>query len=70
MALELRRGTFGDYWGNDYNSSNALVQSQMEINAQYIWSYLANQGWTKNAVAGVLGNMQSESSINPRKVAK
>ena len=56
--------------GNDYNSSNALNMSQMEINATYIWKALGSQGWTLNAVAGMLGNMQSESSINPRKVAK
>ena len=56
--------------GNDYNSSNALNMSQMEINAIYIWRALSSQGWTLNAVAGMLGNMQSESSINPRKVAK
>lgn len=65
MGLSLRQGTFGDYWGNDYNTSNPLNMEQMKINAQYIWSYLSNQGWTKNAVSGILGNMQSESSINP-----
>ncbi|WP_167352159.1 phage tail tip lysozyme [Enterococcus quebecensis] len=31
--------------------------------AQQIWNYLTNQGWTREAVAGVLGNMQSESGI-------
>ena len=56
--------------GNDYNSSNALNMSQMEINAIYIWRALSSKGWTLNAVAGMLGNMQSESAINPRKVAK
>ena len=69
MGLEERTGIQGTYWGNTYNSSNALNQSQMEVNANYIWKYLKAQGWTKNAVAGILGNMQSESSINPRKVA-
>lgn len=56
--------------GNTYNSSNTMVQSQMEINATYIWSALYNAGWTKEAVAGMLGNMQSESAINPRTMAK
>lgn len=65
MGLELRTGTYGTYWGNTYDSSNALTTSQMEINAQYIWNALASQGWTLNAVCGMLGNMQSESSINP-----
>ena len=70
MSLEERTGTYGKYWGNTYSSSNALNQAQMEINATYIWSALSQQGWTLNAVAGMLGNMQSESTINPRKMAK
>lgn len=70
MALEKRTGEFGEYWGNTFDSSNALSLEQMKINATYIWNYLGNKGWTKNAVAGMLGNMQSESSINPRTLAK
>jgi hypothetical protein len=37
----------------------------MEVNAQYVWEYFAPLGWTKNAVAAMLGNMQTESTINP-----
>lgn len=65
MGLEQRTGKFGAYWGNTYDSSRSLTQSQMEVNAKYIYSYLSSEGWTLNAVAGILGNMQSESSINP-----
>lgn len=46
--------------GNRY-----LSKSEMETNAQYIWNYLGSRGWSLNAVAGMLGNMQSESTINP-----
>ena len=63
--LLLRRGIFGEYYGNEYNTSNALNQSQMEVNALYIYSYLKHEGWSENAIAAVLGNMQAESSINP-----
>lgn len=70
MALEKRTGEFGEYWGNTFNSSNALSLEQMKINATYIWNSLSQKGWSKNAVAGMLGNMQSESSINPRTLAK
>ena len=52
--------------GNDYHSSNTLNMEQMKINATYIWNALGSQGWTLNAVAGMLGNMQSESALNPR----
>ncbi len=46
--------------GNRY-----LTKSEMEVNARYIWNYLKSYGWTMNAVAGMLGNMQTESTINP-----
>ena len=46
--------------GNRYLSMN-----EMKTNAQIILDYLRKKGWTKNAVCGMLGNMQSESSINP-----
>lgn len=46
--------------GNRY-----LSQAEMETNARYIWNYLGARGWTRNAVAGMLGNMQTESTINP-----
>ena len=65
MAVSLRHGTYGNYYGNDYNSSNALTQEQMEVNATYIYSYLSAKGWSINAIAGILGNMQHESAINP-----
>jgi len=48
-----------------YASNAALSAAQMKVNAQYIMTYLRAQGWSKNAVCGVLGNMQWESSINP-----
>ena len=70
MALEQRTGTYGTYWGNTYNSSQSLTLEQEKINATYIWNYLREQGWTLNAVAVMLGNMQSESAINPRTLAK
>lgn len=46
--------------GNRY-----LTQAEMEQNARYIWNYLGVRGWSMNAVAGILGNMQTESTINP-----
>lgn len=42
-----------------------LNTAQMTENAQYILNYLLNKGWTKNAICGMLGNMQRESTINP-----
>jgi len=65
MSAILRSGLFGDYYGNTYDTSNSLTQSQMEVNATYIYKYLSSKGWTINSIAGLLGNLQHESSINP-----
>lgn len=46
--------------GNRY-----LSLQEMTDNAQYIMNYLNARGWSKNAIAGMLGNMQTESTINP-----
>jgi hypothetical protein len=42
-----------------------LTMDEMKENAIYIRDYLVANGWTLNAIAGVLGNMQTESTINP-----
>jgi len=39
-----------------------LSQLQTE-NAKYIYQYFKNKGWTCEAIAGMLGNMQAESGI-------
>lgn len=44
---------FADYGDEQYD------------NAVLIHAYLQNEGWTDAAIAGLLGNMQNESTINP-----
>lgn len=61
----LRQGIYGDYYGSYWGESAPLNQSQMEVSAFYIYSALIDKGWTAEAIAGLLGNMQHESSINP-----
>lgn len=46
--------------GNRY-----LSMTEMQNNAQLIYNYFISKGWSKNAICGMLGNMQSESTINP-----
>ena len=46
--------------GNRY-----LSTSEMQNNALLVNTYLKAKGWSVNAIAGLLGNMQSESGINP-----
>ena len=48
-----------------YCSNSYLTLAQMTCNAQYILDYLRERGWTKNAICGMLGNLQQESTINP-----
>lgn len=48
-----------------YSGNRFLNRKEMTVNAQYIMNYLTSRGWTKNAVAGMLGNMETESTINP-----
>lgn len=63
--VELRTGLFGEYYGSTVGTSEALNTGQMQVNAEYIYSYLIDKGWTTNAIAGMLGNLQAESSMNP-----
>lgn len=62
---DLRFGDYGNYYGSPMGSSVALSESEMEANARYIYRYLTYKGWTDNAIAGLLGNLEHESSINP-----
>lgn len=49
-----------------FHSKNAfLSESEMQENAKYIYAKLSKNGWTLNAIAGMLGNMETESTINP-----
>lgn len=63
--MELRTGTFGDYWGSTWGYSAGVNSTRQKINATYIYNALTNDGWTLNAIAGFLGNVQHESTINP-----
>lgn len=47
------------------SANRFLSRAEMENNATYIYYYLSQKGWTINAIAGILGNMETESTINP-----
>lgn len=75
-GMEIRERTYYNYpWTQvlRYNGGEIepisvnrwLSKTEMENNARYIWNYLVSRGWSINAVAGMLGNMQTESTINP-----
>lgn len=47
------------------SSNEYLTLEQGKDNAQFIMNYFTNKGWSKNAICGMLGNMQRESTMNP-----
>lgn len=53
---------YNDYW---IASDQYLSQDHRDYNAKLIWAYLTGLGWSETAVAGILGNMDVESSMNP-----
>ena len=65
MATQ-RTGAGGKYYGSLFTESEPLTTSEMETNASYLYKRLHGvHGWSMNAVAATLGNMQAESTINP-----
>lgn len=42
-----------------------LTQEEMENNATEFYYVMTDYGWTAEAIAGMLGNMESESKVNP-----
>lgn len=60
----LRKGTFGEYYGSVFGESEPLTESEMKINAKYIYSFLNANGWNIKAISGMLGNIQAESTMN------
>ena len=47
------------------NENGAIGSDGMTNNANIIKDYFYNSGWTMNAIAAIVGNMQVESGINP-----
>ena len=45
--------------------SGALSQEEMENNADIVTNYLRELAYSDETIAGILGNMQNESTINP-----
>lgn len=64
MAHE-REGAYGTYYGSYFNESSTLSAAQVNVNATYIAHFFTVEGWSMNAIAGILGNMQAESGLNP-----
>lgn len=42
-----------------------LESFQIEANANYIFKYLSEKGWSKEAICGLFGNIEQEGNFNP-----
>lgn len=47
--------------------NSSLTQAEMENNADIIIAYYRQQNIADETIAGILGNMQAESTINPER---
>ena len=60
-------------WNDWYLSSDLYIgtnnttgiTAEQQHNATKIYNFLTSEGWTLNAIAGLLGNAQFESTLNP-----
>ena len=43
--------------------ASPILSEDPLANAKYIYKFFSNKGWTKNAICGMLGNMQGDSGI-------
>ncbi len=48
-----------------YKDGEYLTEEQKKQNAKYIYNYLKSKGWSTEAIAALLGNMEAESTLNP-----
>lgn len=51
---------------SDGQSQFGLSQDEKDENASRIYTFFTKKGWTKEAICGMLGNMDVESRMNPR----
>ncbi len=42
-----------------------MKKEKINANAEYIYWYLRDKGWSKEAICGLLGNIYEESKVNP-----
>lgn len=64
MQIEKYGGVYGDWYSAHVKSFRNNPELR-NINGKYVAQFLTKCGWTKNAICGLLGNMQAESGCNP-----
>lgn len=55
------------FWTTSEGQSQyGLSQTEKDENANRVYTFFTKKGWTKEAICGMLGNMDVESRMNPR----
>lgn len=54
-----------DTGGSMGTTDTSGISSKQEHNATKVYNYFNNLGWSRSAIAGILGNMQVESWLSP-----
>lgn len=65
MAAELYNGWYVSAEWSDIGPSTGSYSSYQEHNATLLHDWAIGQGWTENAAAAMIGNIQVESGIDP-----
>lgn len=65
MAAELYNGWYVSAEWSDIGPSSGSYSTYQEHNATLLHDWAIGQGWTENAAAAMIGNIQIESGIDP-----
>lgn len=65
MAAELYNGWYVSPEWSDIGPSSGSYSAYQEHNATLLHDWAIGQGWTENAAAAMIGNVQVESGIDP-----
>ena len=65
MAAELYNGWYVSPYWSDIGPSTGSASTEQQYNADKIYTVFNGLGWTVNAIAAMVGNMQVESGLDP-----
>ena len=68
MSVELYNGWYVATPYSDIGKSSGTSSTYQKYNAQKIYDIFIAEGWSVNAIAAMLGNMNYESNLNPARV--
>lgn len=61
----LQNGIFGTNTSNDATGTVAASPLEGNSNAEKIWNFFSEKGFKPSAIAGIMGNLQQESGLDP-----